>query len=85
MRDKISFVKGGLEFGLGNPISRFQAQEALLKNVELLDPQKFPAMWNMNVALLYVVDTLDRVRDDVALLHNKIQPILKQISDEEAD
>lgn len=75
-----SYVKGGLEFA--SPIGRGKAEEALLDNAQKLDPTTDSALWNLNVAMLYLVDGLARIQDDVNILHNKIQPILKQISDQ---
>ena len=82
MAEKVSYVKGGIDFADYTPIHLRQARDALLENAKILDPAKDQAIWNLNVAALYLVQSIAQIRDDVNLLHNKLQPILKQIADE---
>lgn len=78
-RDKEAIFKGGVDL---RDIPAWRAKEALIENAESFDPEKHKGLYNITLALLHIVDSLDRVRSDVALLHNKLQPVLKQISDE---
>jgi hypothetical protein len=66
-------------------MSLFDAQLALRENARLFASGKYPAAKNTNTALQGICEALERLRDDVALLHNKLQPILKELSDDQDD
>jgi hypothetical protein len=66
-------------------MSLYDAQVALRENARLFVPDKYQAARNTNIALQGICDVLERLRDDVALLHNKLQPILKELSDDQND
>jgi hypothetical protein len=66
-------------------MSLYNAQMALRENARLFASDKNQAAKNTNTALLGICDALERLKDDVALLHNKLQPILKELSDDQDD
>ena len=70
---------------LPDDVNLFQAKQALQENSRLISADTHKVMWNLNVALLHICDALDRTRRDVELLHNKLQPIIKELSGEKED
>lgn len=67
-------------------MSLYEAKSALEENVRKhLNPKAHPILWNQNAALLGICDALDRLRDSVDLLHNKLQPILKELVEDQHD
>jgi hypothetical protein len=56
---------------------------ALQENLDLLDPVKHKSARNMTFALIYICEGIERLSRDVALLHSKLQPILKEIADDQ--
>jgi hypothetical protein len=65
------------------PVSLYDARSALEENLRLLPPDKYRPAANTNKALLGICDALERLKEDVGLLHNKLQPILKELSDDQ--
>jgi hypothetical protein len=66
-------------------VSLSEAETALRENLALLDPAKHKSVRNLNIALLGMLLEMKQVRDDVSLLHNKIQPVLAYIVEENDD
>lgn len=66
-------------------VSIFHAMKALQENLGLLDPVKHKAARNMNLALIHICEGMERLSGDLTLLHEKLQPILKQIADDQED
>lgn len=62
-----------------------KAAEALQENLALLDPEKHKAARNMTVALVHILNSIQTVKADVGMLHNKLQPILKYLEEENSD
>lgn len=60
--------------------SLIQARKALRENQSLLDREKNKIAYNLNTALLAIVSRLEKIEQDVGYLHNKLQPILQEIS-----
>ncbi|VTZ25762.1 hypothetical protein MPC4_90101 [Methylocella tundrae] len=67
-------------------------KKALEENLNLLDPEKHKTARNMTVALIQllyfqgeILKAQTKIRDDVALLHNKLQPILKYLEEDNSD
>jgi hypothetical protein len=56
---------------------------ALQENLGLLDPVKHKSARNMTFALIYICDGIESLSHDVGLLHAKLQPILKEIADDQ--
>lgn len=63
-------------------VSLLQAQTALEENRRLLDPEKYKIARNTNEALLHLCQALQHMQDDLASLHSKLQPILKDIEED---
>src|SRR5258708_960692 len=59
-------------------IGVYQARSALVKNAEILSADKDPVLWNFKMVLMYMLHTVERMKYDVALLHKRLQPLLKQ-------
>ena len=66
-------------------VSLHQARKALEENRRLLDPEKHIVARNTNEALLHLLQGLERIQDDLSRLHNRLDPILKEISDDYDD
>jgi hypothetical protein len=64
-------------------ISAIQAMNALQENLGLLDPVKHKSARNMTFALIYICDGIESLSRDVGLLHSKLQPILREIADDQ--
>jgi hypothetical protein len=62
-----------------------EARRALQSNATLINSEKHKVAWNTNSALLNMCDALDRLERDVALLHSKLQPILKELIEDQHD
>jgi hypothetical protein len=56
---------------------------ALQENLGLLDPVKHKSARNMTFALIYICEGIESLSRDVGFLHNKLQPILKEIADDQ--
>ncbi len=68
------------------PISLADAEAALHENaLHYLKPGAHPALWNLNVGLLGICQALRKINHDIDLLHNKIQPVLMQVADNQDD
>ena len=52
-------------------VSAGEAMVALEDNARTLTLDKDRALWNLNVALLYVVSELKRISHDLEILHNR--------------
>lgn len=61
------------------------AKVVLQRNATLLNPKVHAIVWNTNAALLHMCDALQKIQRDVEFLHNKLQPILKELSDDQDD
>jgi hypothetical protein len=82
MAEKESAMKKRGEYAY---VSIYLATQALQENLSLLDPVKHKAARNMNLALLHICEGMERLSGDLNLLHEKLQPILKQIADDQED
>jgi hypothetical protein len=61
-----------------------QAKIGLTENVRKhLAKDKHPILWNQNAALLQICDSLERLERDVHLLHAKLQPLLKEVIEDQ--
>ncbi len=61
-------------------ISIYEATRALQENVrDHLKQDTHPILRNQNIALLGICHSLERLARDVEILHSKIQPVLKEI------
>jgi hypothetical protein len=69
----------------GEHIGLYEAKAALQENVKSLKPDTHPILHNQNIALLGICHSLENLERDVALLHSKLQPVLKAIGDDEAE
>ena len=58
------------------------ARKALQENIDLLDPVKYKALYNLNIALAYLLNSQSKLQTDLDLLHNKIQPILVELAED---
>lgn len=58
------------------------AEKALEENLSLLDPAKHKSARLLTVALLGICGEIRSLKDDVGSLHNKLQPILKEMENE---
>ena len=47
--------------------------------------ETMPILKNQNVALIGICDCLERMSRDLDMLHSKLQPILKSLSDDQED
>lgn len=63
-------------------VSLFQAEKALEENRRLLGQETHKIAHNMNEALLHLCQALQRMNDDMELLHRKLQPILKDMEED---
>jgi hypothetical protein len=80
------FGRAEVVVGKENAMSLDQAKNGLTENVRKhLAKDKNPILWNQNVALLQICDSLERLERDVALLHQKLQPALKAIVGDQHD
>ena len=61
------------------------ATHALTETIHHLDPKEHSAARSMCIALVALCDSQKRVENDVELLHNKLQPILRSLSDDGDD
>ncbi len=59
-----------------------QVRKELQETLNLLDPVTHKAAHAMTFALAYIVEQIGRLRTDVDLLHNKLQPILKELEED---
>ncbi|TAL77320.1 MAG: hypothetical protein EPN75_13255 [Beijerinckiaceae bacterium] len=66
-------------------ITLYQAKQALEENLNLLSPATHKAVHNLTIALMGIARGLERLQNDHELLHNKIQPILKYLEEENND
>ena len=57
----------------------YQARTALVKNIEMLAGENNPVLLNLNVVLLHMLSTLEHMKHDVARLHKRLAPLLKQL------
>jgi hypothetical protein len=64
------------------PVYLEDALKALRGNQRLLDPAKNNVAYNLSTALLYLCREVGRIEGSVDSLHNKLQPILKNIADD---
>ena len=64
-------------------VSIHLAMNALQENLSLLDPVKHKAARNMNLALIHICEGMSQLSGDLGLLHAKLQPILKEIADDQ--
>lgn len=78
----------GVNFLARNPADRVSLSEALriLRDaLEKTDPAKAPQTWSLGLALLAVGEALSELKSDVALLHNKLQPVLRELQEVQAE
>jgi hypothetical protein len=67
-------------------MSIFSAKQALEDNLRKhLTSDKHPILWNQNAALMGICDSLERLEKDMELLHRKLQPILKELVEDQHD
>ena len=67
-------------------VSLFDARMALEENVlQHINSKTMPILKNQNVALIGICDCLERMSRDLDMLHSKLQPILKSLSDDQED
>ena len=78
----------GVNFLARNPGERVHLSEAmriLRDALEKTDPAKAPQTWSLGLALLAVGEALSELKSDVALLHNKLQPVLRELQEAQAE
>lgn len=66
-------------------ITLYDAKKALEENLGLLDPATHKTVHNLTIALMGIARGLERLQNDHELLHNKLQPILKYLEEENGD
>jgi hypothetical protein len=67
-------------------MSIMDARLALTQNLQKhLNKDKHPILWNQNAALLAICDCLEKLERDVHLLHAKLQPLLKEVIEDQHD
>ncbi len=65
-------------------VSLIEAKRALQDNaLKHLTPKSAPALHNLNIALLGICHSLDRLTLDLEFLHAKLQPVLKEIIEDQ--
>lgn len=82
------FTRPGINYLARNPgekIKLYDALSSLRHQLENTDPAKFPQTWNLGLALLAVGEALSELRSDVALLHNKLQPVLRELQEAQTE
>lgn len=68
-----------------NDVSLFEAQNALQANIAIFKPDTHPILRNQNIALLGICHSLGKLERSLDLLHNKLQPILREMSEDTID
>lgn len=71
--------------GMQKQVSYTEAARALHASLDLLDPNTQNNIRNLVIGLLGTLQAVDRLQVDVGLLHQKLQPILKSLEEENAD
>lgn len=60
-------------------------RKALEENLTLLTPERYKTLHNLTLAHLCLLQEIVRIGDSVANLHNKIQPLLKYVEEDNRD
>ena len=65
-----------------NELGYRDAVAAIEENLRLLDPQKHKTLHNLTIAIAVILKGQSRLWNDMDLLHNKMQPILKHLEED---
>lgn len=66
-------------------VGAYQARSALVKNFEILSPDKDAVLWNFNTVLLYMLSTVERIKYDISNLQKTLRAGLKETSEQQTD
>ncbi len=69
----------------GDRVTLYESLRILRDALEKTDPAKAPQTWSLGLALLAVGEALSELKSDVALLHNKLQPVLRELQEVQAE
>jgi hypothetical protein len=69
-----------------NKVTLLDAKSALEENVrDHINSRTMPILRNQNIALIGICNCLERMERDLEYLHAKLQPVLKEILDDQQD
>jgi len=67
------------------PIYIDDVQRELRAELDRLDAKKSPQTTILYRALILLLDRMSKLTIDVALLHNKLQPVLRELQEDQID
>lgn len=78
-------VSEGLKIRRERKITLYEALAALRAQLEKVGPEKAPQTWNLGQAIVAIGEAVQTLQHDVTLLHNKLQPVLRDLQDDQIE